>query len=44
LAEPIVQAIVDSAHTGEHGDGKIFVERIEDVVRIRTQERGDAAI
>lgn len=44
LADPIVQAILESAHTGEHGDGKIFLERVTDAVRIRTQERGDAAI
>jgi nitrogen regulatory protein P-II 1 len=44
LAEPIVQAIVESARTGEHGDGKIFLERIADAVRIRTEERGEAAV
>ena len=44
LAEPIVQAIIESAHTGEHGDGKIFIEKIADAMRIRTQERGEAAI
>jgi nitrogen regulatory protein P-II 1 len=44
LAEPIVQAILESAQTGEHGDGKIFIERILDAVRIRTEERGEAAV
>lgn len=44
MAEPIVNAIVESAYTGESGDGKIFVERVEDALRIRTGERGDTAI
>jgi nitrogen regulatory protein P-II 1 len=44
LRDEIVDAIVASARTGEPGDGKIFVERIVDAVRIRTSERGDAAI
>ena len=44
LQEPIIEAILDSAHTGEQGDGKIFVERILDAVRIRTEERGSEAI
>jgi nitrogen regulatory protein P-II 1 len=44
LQEEIVEAILQSAGTGENGDGKIFVERVEDAVRIRTQERGEAAI
>lgn len=43
-SEPIVQAIVESARTGETGDGKIFLERVEDAIRIRTEERGDSAI
>jgi len=44
LTEDIIQAILDNAHTGEDGDGKIFVEKIADAIRIRTQEHGDAAI
>jgi nitrogen regulatory protein PII len=40
----VVQAIVDSARTGEVGDGKIFVTNIEETVRIRTGERGRAAL
>ena len=44
LTEEIVQAILDNAHTGEDGDGKIFIEKITDAIRIRTQEHGDAAI
>lgn len=42
--EPIIQAIVQQARTGEAGDGKIFVWPIEDVVRIRTGERGTSAV
>ena len=44
LQEEIIQSILQSAGTGEDGDGKIFVERVEDALRIRTQERGEAAI
>lgn len=42
--EGIVQAIVETAKTGNIGDGKIFISSVEDVVRIRTGERGDKAI
>jgi nitrogen regulatory protein PII len=44
LAESIVEAILDNARTGEPGDGKIFVEKVADVIRIRTEERGEIAI
>lgn len=44
LAEPVVKAIADSARTGKIGDGKIFVSSLDDVVRIRTGERGRDAI
>ena len=44
LAAKAVEAIVRSAKTGKIGDGKVFVMSIEDVVRIRTEERGEAAI
>ena len=40
----VVEAIVKAASTGRIGDGKIFVSPIEDAVRIRTGESGDAAI
>lgn len=43
-AEEVISVIAKSAHTGEIGDGKIFVYNIEDVVRIRTGEHGEAAI
>lgn len=40
----ICGTIVECAQTGEVGDGKIFISPIEEVIRIRTGERGDAAI
>ncbi len=42
--EEIIRLISEEARTGEVGDGKIFVYNIEDVVRIRTGERGENAI
>ena len=42
--EKAVEAIRSSAHTGRIGDGKIFVSGIDDAIRIRTGERGDAAV
>ena len=42
--EAIITAIMDAANTGKIGDGKIFVREVSDVVRIRTGERGEAAI
>jgi nitrogen regulatory protein P-II 1 len=39
-----VEAIREAAFTGEIGDGKIFISAIEDVVRIRTGERGNLAV
>ena len=39
-----VAAIVKSAKTGKIGDGKVFVLPVEDVVRIRTDERGESAL
>ncbi len=39
-----VDAIVKAAKTGKIGDGKVFVVPIEDAVRIRTDERGEAAV
>jgi len=43
-AEEVVQTIVKSAQTGDIGDGKIFISPVEDVVRIRTGERGEGAV
>lgn len=42
--EGIIKLISDEARTGEVGDGKIFVYNVEDVVKIRTGERGESAI
>ncbi len=44
LVPQVVEAIMATASTGKIGDGKIFVIPIEEVVRIRTGERGDAAL
>lgn len=44
LAPKVVDAIEKAAKTGKIGDGKIFVYTIEDVIRIRTGERGEAAV
>ncbi len=41
-AEEVVNIISESAKTGEIGDGKIFIYSLQDVVRIRTGERGEA--
>jgi len=42
--EDVVNGIVKTAQTGRIGDGKIFVTNIEEVVRIRTGERGEDAV
>jgi len=44
MVERAIEAIVKAARTGKIGDGKIFVTNVEQVVRIRTGESGDAAI
>jgi nitrogen regulatory protein P-II 2 len=44
LAERVVEAIVQSAKTGKIGDGKVFVHKLKEVVRIRTGETGEQAI
>ena len=43
-ADKVVEAIVAAANTGRIGDGKIFVLPMEEVVRIRTGERGPEAV
>ncbi|HXX19783.1 MAG TPA: P-II family nitrogen regulator [Candidatus Acidoferrum sp.] len=43
-AEQIVQTIVTAARTGKIGDGKIFLSKIDDAIRIRNDERGDSAL
>ena len=42
--EEVVQTIVKTAQTGDIGDGKIFISPVEDVIRIRTGERGEKAV
>ena len=44
IAGKAITAIVASARTGKIGDGKVFVVPIEEVIRIRTDERGEAAV
>lgn len=43
-ADEVVTVIADSARTGEIGDGKIWVTTVDEVVRIRTGEKGDIAV
>jgi nitrogen regulatory protein P-II 1 len=43
-ADAAVQTITEAAGTGRIGDGKIFVLPVEDVIRIRTGERGESAL
>lgn len=40
----LVNAIREGAYTGNIGDGKIFIQPVDDVIRIRTGERGDGAV
>jgi len=42
--DKVVDVIVQAARTGKIGDGKVFVVPIEEAVRIRTEERGEAAV
>ncbi len=44
MLELVLEAIEKSAHTGNIGDGKIFVHNIEQVIRIRTGETGEEAL
>jgi nitrogen regulatory protein P-II 1 len=44
MAEGAVKAILESARTGKIGDGKIFISKIDEVIRIRNDERGAAAL
>lgn len=43
-AEAAVQVILKAAKTGKIGDGKIFLSKIDEAIRIRNEERGDAAL
>lgn len=44
VAETIIDKVVKEINTGNYGDGKIFIYEVEDVVRIRTGERGAQAL
>ncbi|MEE8575590.1 MAG: P-II family nitrogen regulator [Thermodesulfobacteriota bacterium] len=44
LASKVVEVIVEAAKTDKIGDGKIFISEVDEVVRIRTGERGDEAL
>ena len=44
LVDSIVDAIVKNAATGKIGDGKIFISKVEEAIRIRNQDRGAAAL
>jgi len=44
MVEKVVQIITANAHTGNTGDGKIFIYPVSDVIKIRTGERGQKAI
>ncbi|MFI5110946.1 MAG: P-II family nitrogen regulator [Terriglobales bacterium] len=44
LAERAVETILKSAKTGKIGDGKIFLSRVDEAIRIRNEERGESAL
>lgn len=44
MVERVIEKIIETARLGKIGDGKIFVSPIENVIRIRTGEEGDAAV
>ena len=44
MVDQVIEAVSDAAKTGKIGDGKIFVTELEQIVRIRTNERGDEAV
>jgi nitrogen regulatory protein P-II 1 len=44
MVEPAIQAIIEAARTGKIGDGKIFVSKVEEAIRIRNDERGEIAV
>ena len=44
MVEKVVQAITSAARTGKIGDGKIFLSRIDEAIRIRNHERGDSVL
>ena len=44
VVEQVEKAIINAAHTGKIGDGKIFISRIDEAIRIRNEERGTDAL
>jgi nitrogen regulatory protein P-II 1 len=44
VLEKAIELILDNATTGEIGDGKIFISTVDDIIRVRTRERGEIAI
>ncbi|THB67785.1 MAG: P-II family nitrogen regulator [Gammaproteobacteria bacterium] len=44
LLEQVIETVKNTANSGKIGDGKIFVQSVEDVIRIRTGERGPEAV
>jgi len=44
IVEKVVQAITAAARTGKIGDGKIFLSRVDEIIRIRNDERGEDAL
>ncbi len=44
MVEKAVQAIMNAARTGKIGDGKIFLSRVDEAIRIRNEERGEGAL
>jgi nitrogen regulatory protein PII len=44
MVEKVMATILEKAKTGKIGDGKIFVSKLEEIVRIRTGEKGETAI
>jgi nitrogen regulatory protein P-II 1 len=44
MVEPAIQAICTAARTGKIGDGKIFVSKVDEAIRIRNDERGEIAL
>ena len=44
MVEKVIDAIASAASTGEIGDGKIFLSKVDDAIRIRTRERGEMAL
>ena len=44
IADDVIETIKSKAHTGRIGDGKIFISTVEEIIRIRTGEKGKEAI